>query len=264
MSSTNMLREALGRRIDELTTGLGAVEVAVIDSGVDASHPDLRGRVSGAFRIDCVQGKLRPIELPVGDNNDGFGHGTAVASIVTRMAQCARIVDIRVLGATQSGAGAALIEGMRVALARRCPVVNMSLAATAPYSQSLMALCDAAYRQGQVVVASKRNMPLADNGYPAEFSSCVAVDCERFESPYELRYRGGMPIEFVAHGEDVLVAAPGGGYTTKTGTSFATPAVSAMCALLLGAFPGLRPFEIKSLLRDAAGACERAALARDA
>lgn len=250
VSATSLLREALGRRFEQLAAESSAVEIAVIDSGVDASHPELVGRVSGAFRIDCAQGKLRPVELAVGDNNDSFGHGTAVASIIARMAPGARIVDIRVLGSAQAGAGAALIEGMRLAVARRCPVVNMSLAATAPYAPSLMALCDAAYRQGQVVVASKRNMPLADNGYPAEFASCVAVDCARFESPYALRYRAGDPIEFVAHGEEVVVAAPGGGYTTKTGTSFATPAVSALCALLLGAFPGLRPFEVKALLRD--------------
>lgn len=248
-----MLREALERKLDSLVSGpLEPVEVAIVDSGVDASHPDLSSRIAAAFRVEPVQGRLRAVEVPPGANNDTFGHGTAVASIVARLAPHARLVDIRVLGAAQSGAGAALIEGLRVAVARRCPVVNMSLAATAPYAQSLVTLCDAAYRQGQVVVASKRNMPLADNGYPAEFSACIAVDSARLASELHLLYREGEAIEFVADGEEVVVAAPGGGYTTKTGTSFAAPAVSAMCALLLGTWPGLRPFEVKALLRNAA------------
>jgi subtilisin len=53
----------------------------------------------------------------------------------------------------------------------------------------------------------------------------------------------------VAPGENVTVAVPGGGYTTKHGTSYATPAVSALCAVLLGAFPGLLPFEVRAALK---------------
>jgi subtilisin family serine protease len=52
-----------------------------------------------------------------------------------------------------------------------------------------------------------------------------------------------------AIGEDVPAAAPNGGYTRLTGTSFATPMVSALCARLLGAFPALQPFEVRSVLR---------------
>lgn len=227
---------------------LEPVEVAVIDSGIDASHPDLQGKVVSAWRAEQSQGRVAVCEAPLGQNNDTFGHGTAVASIIARIAPNARLVDVRVLGAQHSGGGL-LIEGMRKAVALRCPVVNMSLAASASMAQPLFALCEMAYRQGQVVVASKRNMPLVDNGFPAELSSCLGVESARLASELELRYRATDPIEFVAHGEDVVVAAPNGGYTTKTGTSFAAPAVSAACALLLGAYPGLRPFEIKTLLK---------------
>lgn len=230
------------------TTTLEPVEVAVIDSGVDGSHPDFAGRIAVAFRVETIEGKVVSREVAQGENNDTFGHGTGVASIITRLAPNARVVDIRVLGATQS-TGAMMLEGLRLAVARRCPVINMSLAATANMAQPLFALCETAYRLGLVVVASKRNMPLADNGFPAEFSSCVAVDSAHLPSELAVRYRAGDPIEFVAHGEEVVVAAPGGGYTTKTGTSFATPAISALCARMRGAHPELRPFEIKTLLK---------------
>ena len=244
-----MLFEAVRQQLDSLATAeLRPVEVAVVDSGIDASHPDLKGKVVAAYRAEQGEGRVAVREVPLGTNNDTFGHGTGVASIIARIAPNARLVDLRVLGA-QHSAGGLLLEGMRSAVARRCPVINMSLAATANMAHSLFGMCELAYRQGQVVVASKRNMPLVDNGFPAEFSSCIGVDSSRLSSEFHVRYRSGDPIEFVAHGEEVLVAAPGGGYTTKTGTSFATPAVSAMCALLLGAWPELRPFEIKTLLK---------------
>ncbi len=228
---------------------LADVTVAILDSGVDATHPDLAGRVVDAFRVELEHGKPAVVQASPRENNDGYGHGTAVASILCKVSPNARVVDIRVLGAGQLGAGAALLAGLRFAVQRKYAVVNMSLAASAEFAPRLHALCEQAYRQGQVVVAATRNMPLADHGFPAELSSVVSVDQARMESLYRLYYRRAHPIEYVAHGEEVPVAAAGGGYTTKTGTSFATPAVSGLCALWLGAFPGLRPFELKSLLK---------------
>jgi subtilisin family serine protease len=96
-------------------------------------------------------------------------------------------------------------------------------------------------------------MPLTDNGFPAELSSCISVDVGRFETALKVQFQADHAIEFVGHGEDVKVAAAGGGYTTMTGTSFATPAVSGLCALLVGAYPDLRPFDVKSLLRSLDG-----------
>ena len=65
-------------------------------------------------------------------------------------------------------------------------------------------------------------------------------------------YRPRTPIEFEARGETVVAPAKGGGYTTLSGTSFATPTVSALCALLLGAYPDMTLFELKTSLRQLA------------
>jgi len=65
----------------------------------------------------------------------------------------------------------------------------------------------------------------------------------------ELRYRAGEVIEYVASGEGIRMAVPGGGHTIRTGTSYAAPLVSGLCALLLGVRPDLRPFEVKALLK---------------
>lgn len=244
------LARALRQRLERLPARrLAPIDVVVIDSGIDARHPDLAGRIAAAFIVEMNGGSARVAEHPPDSDADLFGHGTAVASIVASVAPNARIIDVRVLGADNAGTGDALVAGLALAVERRWPVINMSLACKASFAGRLHELCEQAYRQGQTVVAAKRNMPLVDNGFPAELSSCISVDRARFRSFFELRYRPDEPIEYVARGELVRVAAQGGGYTVKTGTSFATPAVSGLVALLLGADPSLRSFEVKALLK---------------
>lgn len=244
------LMAALQARFTELATKpLAPVTVAVIDSGVDATHPDLAGRIEAALAVEQVEGEFQVVAKPLPDNHDQYGHGTAVASIICNLAPNARIVDIRVLDARTVGAGDALLAGLRHAVDQKIRILNLSLAAKAAFAARLRPLCETAYRQNQLVIAARRNMPLTDDGFPAEFSSSIGVDVGKFMDYFHLKFRPDHAIEFIAHGEEVVVAAAGGGYTTMTGTSFATPAVSGLCALLVGAFPDLRPFEVKSVLR---------------
>jgi subtilisin family serine protease len=133
----------------------------------------------------------------------------------------------------------------------------MSLACQATFAQELHELCEQANRRNLVVIAAKRNMPLQDNGWPAELSSCVSVDRADFPSPFTLKFLKPPPIEFAARGIHVLTTARGGGYCEMTGTSFATPTVTGLCALILGAFPDLRPFELKTILKHSAGKTTR-------
>ena len=248
--TVSMLQEALSLGFEELQErAIHPVEIAILDSGVDATHPDLAGHLEAAWRVVVEGGQPRLEQIPPQTNNDAFGHGTAVASILRKVAPNARLVDIRVLGGSPQGAGPAMILGLEKALERRSRILNVSLAASNRFAQVLFGLCERAYRQNQVVVASRRNMPLVDDGFPAEFSTVLAVDRDSLQSHLMVRFREDQPIEFAAHGEEVVVAAPGGGYTTMTGTSFATPVVSGLCALLAGAFPNLRPFEIKTILK---------------
>jgi subtilisin len=244
------LLAALHLRFAELASRpLAPVPVAVLDSGIDATHPDLAGRIEAAYGVEQAGGEFRVVEAPIPGNHDLYGHGTAVAGIICGLAPNARIIDLRVLDAQNVGAGEALVAGLRFAVAQKFRILNLSLAAKAAFAAKLRPLCETAYRQNQLVIAARRNMPLTDEGFPAEFSSSIGVDLGKFVDLFHLRFRPDHAIEFIAHGEEVVVAAAGGGYTTMTGTSFATPAVSGLCALLTGAFPDLRPFEVKSILR---------------
>jgi subtilisin len=248
--NADVLATALAKSVAHLRSeATRTVRVAVVDSGVDGTHPDLQPFMERAYGVNMVEGVAQVSDEVSPGSHDGYGHGTAVASVITRIAPNAKITDYRVLGKDNTGAGAALVRGFEHAVEQGFDVINMSLAAKADFAPRLSKLCDVAYRKGIVVVAAKRNMPLVDMGYPAELTSVISVDRSKFEDSVRVLYRPDSIIEFVGHGEEVTVAAPGGRYTTKTGTSFATPAISGVVALLLGAHPGLRPFEVKSYLR---------------
>lgn len=229
---------------------LAPVQVAVVDSGIDATHTRLRGRVTGAWKIVTRGESVRAVKASRARNNDAFGHGTAVGGIITSIAPNARLLDIRVLDEHCQGRGSALLAGFEQAVCLGARLINLSLACVARYAPQLHDLCEQAYRRSQIVVAAKRNMPLADNGFPAEFSSCISVDMADFRSQYTLEFLDPPPIEFAARGENVLAPAAGGGYTRMTGTSFATPTVTGLCALFVGAYPDLKLFEIKTLLKQ--------------
>jgi subtilisin family serine protease len=231
---------------------LAPVDVAILDSGIDGSHPDLAGRIVSAAAVELEDGKPVVHELSPDANNDAFGHGTSVAGIVAGIAPNARIHDLRVLNVQTLGAKEILLEGFRYALTQPWRLLNMSLAAVSSVRQELMELCERAYFQEQIIVAARRNVPLADDGLPASLSSCIGVDCGAFETPFQYFFRARTPVEFEARGDSVVVIARGGGYTTLTGTSFATPTMCALCALLLGAYPTLKLFEVKSILRELA------------
>lgn len=238
---------------------LQPVEVAILDSGIDATHPDLAGRVAEAFHFrpdgDRLEGGgVARAEVAAGTNNDTYGHGTGVASIVARFAPHARLYDLRVLEPGNKGIAACVMAGLRYALERRWRIINLSLAVAEKFTAQLIPLCERAYFQNQILVASKRNFPFPDVGFPAAYASTIGIDIGRFDSPFKLVFNPGDTIEFAALGENITVAVVGGGYTTKSGTSFATPVVAALCALLAGLYPDLRPFEIKTLLKHYAQA----------
>ena len=142
-----------------------------------------------------------------------------------------------------------LIAGLRWALDQRIKLINMSLATSKKqFVPELYDLCEQAYNQDAIIVASKRNF--GDLGWPAIFSSVISVDRENFPEKHWLRYYPKSIIDFGASGTSVRLPTLQGGYTFATGTSFATPHVTGMIALLLEAFPDLLPSEAKTILKS--------------
>lgn len=229
-------------------TGKG-VKVAVIDSGIDASHPALKGRISRACVVARnAKGEIKPREIPVSRCSDTFGHGTAVAGIITDLAPDVRLTSIQVLDAYDSCTGDILIAGLKWALDQNLRLINLSLATTKPFwFPALFELCERAFVQNSILIAARRNF--GELGCPAMFSSVISVDREDYVEKLRVHYRPNDIIQFDARGTQVKVPAPGGGFAIQTGTSFATANVSGVAALLLECFPNLTAVEIKTALR---------------
>ena len=246
--------ELLSIPLPELTNrALRPVKVAVLDTGIDASHEVLKGKVIRAFgyRRD-ESGTIETLNLRKTVNNDPSGHGTGAAAIIGTLAPNARFLDYRVLDADNGGYGSTVVRGLEEAVESDADIINMSVAYRKNrYWEPTAKLLEEAYRRNKIVVAAKRNMPLPDDlGLPAELSNAISVDIGEYSNPYLFKYLEHSPIEFSANGVAVLTAKTGGGYIRMSGTSFATPTIASFCSLLRGINPKLKLFEIKTLLKN--------------
>jgi len=184
------------------------VRVAVIDTGIDASHPVLKGRVVRACSVEQRGGKkITVTEIPGRKSRDSYGHGTAVAGIIADIAPEAEFVSVRVLNEYNSCTGDILIAGLKWALDRGIRLINMSLATSKEqFFPMIFKLCEQAYVQNVIIVASRRNF--GDLGCPAMFSSVVSVDRNDLSNKWNFHFRARNMIEYDARGTRVRVPAP--------------------------------------------------------
>jgi len=225
------------------STGKGA-KVCILDSGVEKGHP-LVGELENAVVISI--GENEEIVAEEDTEGDVSGHGTACAGIVHALAPDCSISSVRVLGSTFTGSGAVLLGGLRYAVEQGFDVINMSLSTTKkPFAGVLHELADSAYFKRTVLVASAHNMPV--ESYPWRFSSVISVGSHEEPDPLAFFYNPSPPVEFFARGVNVEVPWLGGRSLTVSGNSFATPHMSAICALILAKHPELTPFQLKNVL----------------
>lgn len=210
------------------------IKVAVLDTGIDWTHPDLTPNVKGA--VSFVPG-----ESPM----DGHSHGTHCAGTigaaingvgVVGVAPEAWLYAVKVLANNGSGNWSWLIAGLNWCIQNRVRVASMSLGGgTAP--TALEAMCNAAFNAGVLLVAAAGNAGPAPNsvGVPGRYKNVIAVsaiDSNNVIAPFSSR---GPQVELAAPGVQVLSTVPGGGYGFKSGTSMACPHVAGGAAVAWGA-----------------------------
>ncbi len=242
-------------------TGAG-VRVAIVDSGVDASHPWLSSAPIKHAKV--VQNGEAFAVSAVGQGEDGSGHGTACAGIIHRMVPEADIVSVRALGPEGRCSREALLAALRYCVRERFAVVNLSLGIDIPRAIPLKAtdyksivelyeIADAAYTAGVVLVASGPNVA-SFRTYPGRFKSLIGVGRAAFSDPEGLRTHLTQDYEILGHGNDVLAPSLDGGERRWTGTSFACPSVAAHVARIRAARSGLTVEAIKAALHGLAKA----------
>ncbi|WP_250033356.1 S8 family serine peptidase [Paractinoplanes maris] len=235
------------------STGAG-VTVAVVDSGVDATHPDLTGQVlPGADFITRTEGP----------SVDPHGHGTHVAGTIAAltgngegvagMAPQARILPVRVLGPDGSGYMSDVANGIAYAADHGADVINMSISSTWQVSAVSNAVAYARSK-GVVVVAAAGNARAQGSpvSYPAADAGVVAVAATTSNDDVAGYSNRGGYVDVAAPGSDILSTFPGNRYVRMNGTSMAAPHVAAVAALLKGADRALTPDQVEQALTTSA------------
>ena len=213
------------------------VKVAVLDTGIDNTHPDLAANYRGG--ISFVPG-----QSPMDGNSHGTHcAGTIAAAIngvgVVGVAPRASLYAVKVLSNSGSGQWSWLIAGINWCISNKMHILSMSLGGSAP--SALETMCNAAFGRGLLLVAAAGNAgpPPAGTassvGHPGKYRNVIAVsaiDSNNLIAGFSSR---GPEVELCAPGVNVLSTIPGGGYGTKSGTSMACPHVSGAAAVVWGA-----------------------------
>lgn len=243
--------------VHKLALGRG-IRIAMIDSGVDMEHPELRGAVIGY--LDAIDGTATP-----------HAHGTAMAAAIAARARLQGVAPAaRLLAARAFGGGAAassakgksfqILTALDWAAQQRARVVNLSFAG--PQDRLLSQALVGVRNQMMIAVAAAGNggakaAPL----YPGADPNVIAVTATDADDEIFPDANHGNHITVAAPGVDVLAAEPEGRYAYSSGTSIATAHVSGLVALLLEKRPELDLDGIRKLL--AASAVDLGAKGRD-
>jgi thermitase len=235
----------------------GGVPVGIVDTGIDAAHEDLAGklRACGAAADGVVSD---------GDCADREGHGTHVAGTIGALANNgvgvlgvtfnSPLIVCRALGGSDgSGTVADVAACIRWAHDRGANVISMSLGG--PASHTLAEAAKAAYarggRAGSLLIAAAGNDGDATTEYPAGLDQVVSVAAIGADDGVAPFSNENADVEISAPGVDILSTRLGGGYVRMSGTSMATPHVAGAAALLWGLTPSATAGTIRRRL-DAA------------
>jgi hypothetical protein len=209
----------------ELAKG-ASVLVAVVDTTIDATHPDLAGVIASSFDATGIADRPHP-------------HGTGIASVIaahgrlTGAAPAVKVLAVHAFGsAGSSGTSLNILKGLEWAGKAKANVFNMSFAG--PADSELDIMLKALRGRGAVLIAAAGNAgPNSRPLYPAANPDVIAVTATDADDRLFARANRGTHIAVAAPGVDILAAAPGGSYQMHSGTSFAAAQVSGIAALLL-------------------------------
>lgn len=245
-------------RIWPFTQG-GSQIVAVLDSGVDAGHPQLEGRVLAGF--DAVRNGGAA-------DTDCFGTGTQVAGVIAALrvegtgfsglAPGARILPVRVVpedGLNQPVSPQVLARGITAAVNRGADVIVVSVAINTD-SAAVQAAVERARERNVPVVASVGDQGDAPGGgpppYPASYDGVIGVGAIDQNGVRWSNSQVGGYVDLVAPGAQVVTLQREGGMTVVNGTGVAAGFVGATAALIRARRPDLDPSQVADALRDTA------------
>jgi subtilisin family serine protease len=232
------------------TTGSSSVVVAVLDSGVDFTHPDLQGRFVAGY--DFIDNDTDP--------TDQYGHGTSIAGILGASSNNAiglagtcwtcMIMPVRVLDANGSGTYSTLSNGITWATDHGASVISMSLVGSAD-SSTLHSAVQYAHNHGVVLVAAAGNAGNSTLTYPASYPEVIGVAGTQSNDTLYTWSSYGSWVKVAAPGCDYTTLM-GGGYGTACGTSSSTPIVAGIAGLAKSVQPSATNAQIEAAIESSA------------
>jgi subtilisin family serine protease len=224
------------------------VKVAIIDTGMDFNHPDLAPHYKGGY--NAIISTASPL--------DDHGHGTHVSGTIGAIKDLAGVVGVapeadlyavKVLDKNGSGQYSWIVDGIDWAIANHMQVINMSLGGGSG-TEALKQVMIKAEQAGVTVVCAAGN----DSGpvnYPAKYPQAIAVSASDNADKIASFSSRGAEILVIAPGVNIYSTRKGGGYTTMSGTSMASPHVAGLAALAIGA-GAKNPAEVRAAFKAAA------------
>lgn len=241
-----------GETLNQTSTGEGII-VAVLDTGVDATHPDLTGRVLTGWN------SMNTALPGTGDPN---GHGTHVAGIIAAtsgngigvagMAPNVQILPVKVLDENGNGDDDQLALGIIWAVDHGANILNLSIGGAVPSTLLSDSITYAVAASVIVVVAAGNNGAFGNEpSYPAAYVSTLAVGSTDSNDTRSIFSNTGSYVDIVAPGSWIKSTWTGGGYQYSSGTSMSAPFVAGAAAVLESK-TGLRGLAIENMLTSSA------------
>lgn len=230
-----------------VTPGSSAVKIAVLDTGIDTTHPNLQNYISTSLSRNFTGGSTT-------DVTDRQGHGTHVAGTiasygsVSGVMQVATLVAVKVLGDDGSGSTYGIVEGILYASQIGADAINMSLGGGG-FDQSMADACKTASQNGTVVVAATGNDGASTVSYPGAYPYVIGVGSVTNTRARSSFSNYGTGLDVMAPGSDIYSTKPGGGFQTMSGTSMATPHVAGVVGLIRSANKSLTAAQVEDILK---------------
>jgi thermitase len=232
-----------------ITVGAAGAPIALIDSGVDSTHPDLSSKLVAGWNF------LTGTSNTADDN----GHGTAVAGVtaaatnngigVAGVSWNNPIMPLVVADSTGSAAYSNVASAIQYAADHGARIINISLGGPSA-SSAMQSAVNYAWSKGAVVFAAAGNDTGSTPNYPAACTNVVAVSATEPNGTLATFSSYGSYIDLGAPGDNILTTMSGGGYGYWYGTSFSSPIVAATAALALSVQPGLSASALVNLLEQ--------------
>ncbi len=225
--------DSSGTSAFNITHSNSNVKIAILDTGIEETHPDLQGKIVGRANFSTS-----------GTNSDLYGHGTHVAGIASASTNNAlgmagvgfdsSLMNVKVLGDDGSGYYSSIINGIKFASDNGADVINMSIGGPSG-SFAMQDAINYAWNNGVVVVAAAGNDGRNSRTYPAYYSNVIAVAAtDSQDSKASFSNYGSSWVDVTAPGVGIYSTYKNATYANLSGTSMATPFVAGLAGLIFG------------------------------